>query len=161
MLSLTAAGWAIYKIEATPEGGGLPYLLFWTPLFLGISVVLLTTSFLLGKGPPLKHSPEGPGSPKTKPTDTSSKLNAWVTALLGAGVLALLVEAVSICCEGKLVQAVELVVLSAGVVAFSIWKGRLAPQLKRAINLLTIAFLIGLGLAWWWILDLILAVFDR
>jgi hypothetical protein len=161
LLSLTAAGWAIYKIGATPEGGGLPYFLFWTPLFLGISIVLLVTSFFVRKDINPIRRVSGHDTARVPATPPSSKLNVWVNALLGIGILALLGEGIAIFSEGKSIQALELLLLCAGVVAFCVWKQRLAPDPRRVLNILTVFFLVVLGLAWWWILDLILAVFDR
>ena len=161
LLSLVAAGWSIYKIEATPDGGGLPYFLFWTPLFLGITVVLIVTSFLVRKDSKGSNTRSERGPSTNTASSTSSRLNAWVNSLLVIGVLALMGEAIAILFEGKQLQALELSVLSAAVVGFCLWKGRLSSEVKQALNLLTIGFLILLGLSWWWILDFILAIFDR
>jgi hypothetical protein len=161
LLSLIAAGWAIYKIGATPDGGGLPYFLFWTPLFLGISIVLLVTSFFVRKDSTALRAVENHVASTAPSLQPSNKLNVWVNVLLGIGVLALLGEGIALLVEGKSLQAFELCMLSAVVAAFCIWKQRRKPDLRRIINILTIIFLVVLGSAWWWILDLILAVFDR
>jgi hypothetical protein len=149
--SLAGVVWAIHKMNVTPEGGGLPYFLFWTPLFLGIALVLTVTSFLVG----------GPESRVGKEATPSRGLNLWMHALIGAGVIALLGEAVVIFGEGKRIQAVELLMLSAVVVGIRIWIHRLPPRPQRRVNLWTIPALIALGLGWWPVLMLVLSVFDR
>jgi len=152
LASLAGAGWAIYKIDSTPDGGGLPYFLFWTPLFLGIALVFFITSFLVGG----RARPAGGGGQAP-----SRGLNLWMHALIGAGVVALLGEAFVIYFEEKRLQALELLVLSVGVIGFRMWVHRLSPRPQRLVNLWTIPILIALGIGWWWILDLVLSLFDR